>query len=904
MSLIRLTILLLVLFSYNNCIGQNTPSKEIPDTNSYNNRPSNINNRSLEMGDSVFIILGNCKSITLVLFQKTLPVKSPAIEKQPVQVIPKRKIPFLTLHGNILYNYSYRSYIDTPYAQKDVMQHLVQTSLNIVIKEKYPVKITLRNRSSNSPYFVNGTDINLEFNRNALLNNIKADLKTKANSLVSMEALNNAENLFNSRKVQVQKLQAWINSPARAQEFVEEKENRIRAQKGNIQSKSVNEIATEIADTDQNELVEFDIFSKSRQFNKFKKINKANIISGVKDTAVAMLSADNKPMTDSASINEKRHRTEYGKNIFTVISDVTKGKGVNTSGLKQIIKDSLQSKLNAQISEIKDSSELGKAYLKYSDSLKSILNGKELSGKIKDSAIDLLGNHKPVLKDSSLLEKYNHKKYQLDSLQNLVKKEEANLTQAKRKAQDSVNKIKSNINGLNTTSGLFAFMKQNGIGLNQLTRAQRILLSINQIGIGRNWIDYSELTVKNISLSGVNIEMNPLPFYFAFAAGKVNYRFRDFIIKDNKQLPDQSLYLIRAGIGQKEKNNLILTFYNGKKSVLNYTSSNGPASVQRVLGFSAESRIAINQNNYIIAEIAKSSYYDNSTVQPTSSDLVGKAVNLRTNTNLAYSIKLYSQNPGTNTRITGYFKKIGEDFQSYNLYPMNINQEAWMIRVNQKLFKKKLDLDAAVRKNDFNSPIAAPSFSTKTIFKSLQATLRIPKYPFISVGYYPSSQLSLQSNNLLVENQYNTLNAIMGYSYRVKRTSMSSNATYTKFFNNSSDTSFIYFNAKSWTFNHSIFLSRFSLESSAGLMNQKDIKLMTLEQLISYRFRTHLSLTGGVKWNRLNNSETMYGGTVAMNIYIKKLGTIQLNYDKSFLPGANRNLVPVDIGRMSFLREF
>ncbi len=885
-------------------MGQNLSNGLISDTSNYNYRPNNVNDRSLDIGDSVFIILGNCKSNMMVAFQKQMPVKLPDNEKYQVPVIPKRKIPLLTIHGNILYNYTYRSYIDTPYAQKDVMQHLVQTSLNIIIKEKYPVKITLRNRSSNSPYFENGTDINLEFNRQALLNNIKADLKTKANSLVSMDALNNAENLFNSRKVQVQKLQAWINSPARAQEFVEEKENRIRAEKEYIQSKSVKEISSDIADKDQNGLVGFDMFSKSSQFKKFNKINKENIISVVKDTAVTVFSADNKPKVDSASMNEKGQRKEYGKNIFTVFSDVIKGKGVNASGLKQIIKDSLQNKLNAQIAELKDSSELGKTYLKYSDSLQSILNKKELSGKIKDSAIELLGNHKPVLKDSSLLEKYNHKKYQLDSLQKLVKNEEANFAHAKRKAQDSVNKIKSNINGLNTASGLFAFMKQNGIGLNQLTRAQRILLSINQIGIGRNWIDYSELTVKNISLSGVNIEMNPLPFYFAFAAGKVNYRFRDFIIKDNKQLPDQSLYLIRAGVGQKEKNNLILTFYNGKKSVLNYTSSNGPASVQRVLGFSAESRIAINQNNYIIAEIAKSSYYDNSTVQPTSSDLVGKAANLRTNTNLAYSIKLYSQNPGTNTRITGYFKKIGEDFQSYNLYPMNINQEAWMLRVNQKLFKKKLDLDAAVRKNDFNSPIAAPSFSTKTIFKSLQATLRIPKYPFISVGYYPSSQLSLQSNNLLVENQYNTLNAIVGYSYRVKRISMSSNAAYTQFFNNSSDTSFTYFNAKSWTINHSIFLAKFSLESSAGLMNQKDIKLMTLEQLISYRFKTHLSLTGGVKWNLLNNSETMYGGTVAMSIYIKKLGTIQLNYDKSFLPGANRNLVPVDIGRMSFLREF
>ncbi len=78
-----------------------------------------------------------------------------------------------------------------------------------------------------------------------------------------------------------------------------------------------------------------------------------------------------------------------------------------------------------------------------------------------------------------------------------------------------------------------------------------------------------------------------------------------------------------------------------------------------------------------------------------------------------------------------------------------LTRRAWMARLNQSFWKRKLTVDAAIRKNDFVSPIAAPSFDSKTIFKSLQATLRIPHYPFISVGYYPGSQLSLSNNNVL-----------------------------------------------------------------------------------------------------------------------------------------------------------
>jgi hypothetical protein len=42
--------------------------------------------------------------------------------------------------------------------------------------------------------------------------------------------------------------------------------------------------------------------------------------------------------------------------------------------------------------------------------------------------------------------------------------------------------------------------------------------------------DYSELTVQNIIISGINIEYNP-SYYAAFATGKIDYRFRDFLGK-------------------------------------------------------------------------------------------------------------------------------------------------------------------------------------------------------------------------------------------------------------------------------------------------------------------------------------------------------------------------------------
>jgi hypothetical protein len=815
----------------------------------------------LNFGDTIYIMIGVCKDKWMI--RKDAP-KLVAFVGEPIS----EPTPFLKMHGNILYNFSYRSYIDTPFAQNDLQQHLVQTNINFVIKDKYPVQMSITNRSSNSPYFKNLTDVNFNFNRRVLLDNIKNNVKTKALGLVNKDALLQAENVYANKQQLVQQLQAWINNPARAQEFVEEKELALRGNMETIKDKA-----------------------KSISINDFPF--PTNDFDG---TDIANLPKETKGL-QGRIINKAQEKIPG--TLTSTLAKIEALKNINASTIKDRITDSVKAKLAPELANFKKS-DVTKIKANVVDSAKSKWQN------VKDSTTAKIQKNKFLnTKDSSRLEKYNAKKEQLTKLKEELKSDQANISKLKKNVLDSVNKVKRDIAALQTPNGLFAFMKQKGIAKNELTKAERLLLSLNQVGIGRTYVDYSELTVKNISLAGVNVEMNPNKFYVAFAAGKVNYRFRDFIIKNNNSLPDQSLYIVRAGIGQKEKNNFIVSFYNGKKDLLNYTSASAIGSVQRVLGISAEARFALNENNYIIGEVAKSSYNINASVRPSSTELVGKATNLKVHTNEAYSIKLFSQHPQTNTKLTAYYKKIGENFQSFNLFPTNINQDAWMVKANQLLWKKRLSLDASVRKNDFISPIAAPaSFASETIFKSLQASLRIPKYPYISVGYYPSSQLSLMDNQVLVENQYNTFNAIMSHSYQFKQTGMNTNAVFTKFYNTGSDSNFIYYNASSFTINHSIYLGKFTLQSTAAIIDQQSLNLFTAEQLVGYQFKNTFSLSGSLKWNRLNKAENLFGIGALMNMNIKRLGTLQFNYEKTYLPSYNRTLIPVDIGRMSFFRQF
>jgi hypothetical protein len=767
--------------------------------------------RSINIGDSVFILLGICKNnfANRCHFIKSefvsAPVAKPAEEK--------KADPFIKIHGNVLYNFSYRSYLDTPFAETDIMQHLVQTNLNFLLKGKYPVRMIISNRSSNSPYFRDATDVSLQFNRYQLLDSIKEDLRRKAEKMVDVKRLNALEQTYKNKLAAAQQMREWLSNPARMQEMIEEKEKQMR--------RSATEKLQPAATTEKIKETFPEAGEAEATFSKAQKIKGG--IARFEDLRISdVLNDQKKKFTDSASA---------------------------------MAKDTLQA----------------------------------LTAKIKDSSTE---------------DKIKAKKKELQQLESEIKKDADKVKAEKKHVADSIAQIKREINSLNSGAGLYAFMKRNNMSKDSLTKGQRLLLSVNKIGIGRNWIDYSELTVKNVSLTGVNIEMNPAPYYVAVAAGKLNYRYRDFILKNNKTLPNQSLFLLRAGLGQKEKSNLIFTFYNGKKEVLNNISPGAASLSQRVLGVAVETRVALDANNYITAEVAKSSYGDNGVPQPAPAGLLRKALNVKTNTNMAYNLQLFSQYPATNTRITGYYRKTGKNFQSFNLYPTGSVQEAWMAKVNQSFWKRKLTVDAAVRKNDFVSPLAAATFNSKTVFKSLQAALRIPKYPFVFIGYYPSSQLSLSNGNVLTESQYNTLNATVSHNYRIKKIAMNTNAAFTKFYNSSTDTGFIYFNASSYTINHSIFLSPVQLQTSLGLTKQKNLNLLVLEQLVSCRVKNILTLSGSLKWNKLNNTENLFGGTAGAGLYLKKFGTLQFNYDKTYLPGYYRKLIPVDIGRMSFYREF
>ncbi len=790
--------------------------------------------------------LGKCRQKISNSFFMPNPAVDVVLERIRIEP-PIEKEKFLTVHGNITYFFNYRSYIDTPFAENDVMQHAVKTRLDFMLKEKYPFTVYLTSRRSNSDFFSNATDVSFQFRQAQMLENIKRDMRTGADKFLLNKALSlTPAQLYQREKDGLLKnignftdlnAKDKINKKVQAkQQEIEEKYKKLY-EDYKTKVEKLDALKTQLLKTSgPQELVE----EKERKIRS-NVVNTKDIFDKLENEGTKKLNGLNTPKTDSII-----------KSATELVADREK-------------------MLRNGATKIKDSAEnIAKAFIEKN---------------IADEANKADSLMKLVTKKAAA------KKQELEKLQKEVAQAEQKLKLYQKGITDSLQKVKRLIGAISDKNKLEDYLQKSGGSIKEIPTLQRLLLSIKQIGLGRSWIDYSELTVKNISLTGLNIEMNPNNIYFAAAAGKVNYRFRDYIVKGNYAGSNQSVGLIRAGFGKKDKNNIIVTYYAGQKALLTQTSPTD-AATQRISGFSLETRKKIDEHNYVIGEYARS----------TSPTLKTKTLDFNNNTNEAFGIKLFSDYG--NTKVNGYYRKTGEEFQSFTLLPTNNKQDAWMLKVSQAIWKKRILVDAAIRKNDFNSPIAAPDFSNTNVFKSFQVTARVPKYPFVSAGYYPSSQLTLSDNNVLYENRYNTLNAIISHSYFVNKLSMNTNATYTKFYNSGSDTGFIYYNASSLTLNHSVNLEPFILQGIVTLTDQSFLQQTTIEPVLTYQLKNKLSISASAKWNRVNHTETLWGGTAGLNVYLKKIGVLQIQYDKIFLPGYSRNLLPVDMGRVTFSREF
>lgn len=696
------------------------------------------------------------------------------------------KAPLLQIHGNILYNVDYRSYVDTPYAENDVYYHTIQTYLDVTYRNSYPMRVYLTNRFGNSAFTRRLTDLNMQFNANDFRNRLRQSIKNYQVPAISADSLLYWQQLLENKQLEVLQLNGWINGAAVKQQLIEAEERML-----------------------------------------YPGIPKP----GYNDTL-------------PVDLPELRSQLRSKKDIPSYLSRVLKAKDSGQISDKQLIPD-----------------------------------------------------------DSAFVAAYAEKKRKLDTLKQQLTDVRNRYSKYKEYYVALRNQQNRNIDQAGSIQELEAERKRRGMPDSALPAGYKTLWAIKSFGIGRTMVDYSELSAKNVSVNGFQIEYNP-SYYVAVATGTIDYRFRDFIVK-NASAPRQHLNIVRVGKGQRNGNNMILTWYTGKKQLYNST---GVATASQpdfhLMGFTLEGTYQVNAATFITAEVAKSSlpYYNRPGVEKS---LLSTALKFNDHSNEAYSLKLQSVIPVTNTRFTGFYKHYGANFQSFSLVTTGVQQKAWMVKAEQPFFRKRLMVNASVKENDYTNPAANMSYQSNMVFKSIQVTARLPKWPVLMVGYYPSSQLTRLADDSYTENMFYSLVANMSYYYKMNGIVMNSVAMYNRFYNKPSDSAFVYYNTSNVMFNQAFFYHKLTWQATLSAALAGDYNLYTIDNDAQYALQSWLIVGGGMKYNRqttYNMNQLGYKGSVILKI--KKLGELQLMVDKGFIPGANRQLVENKTGRFSFFKIF
>jgi hypothetical protein len=659
---------------------------------------------------------------------------------------PQKHVPFLTIHGNVLYNLNYYSLIDTPYDEQNIYVHTIQTWLDILVKGQYPFRIFLTNHFSNSSLFRNYSDLNFSYNNSTFTQLIRDEIRRAyLQSLPGQKKLDSLQRVLKADLQKLQGLAGYGRNPSLIQKAVEEKE--------------------------------------------------------------------------AAAAGKKNDSTQQ----------------------------------NGEIDSI-----------------------------------------------------YAASRRDADSLQREVAKVEKLLQLSHAQSQTASNQDLAAISKLDNPSEVHKELSALGLSDSSLPKGYKNLMAIKSFSIGRSAVNYSELSAKNISINGFQAEYNP-DYYYAVATGAINYQFRDFLVQQPNQ-PSQYLNVFRIGKGLKKGNNVILTYFAGRRQLYSSTttdSSNTLTPASNLMGMTVEGNYHVTKNIVFTGEVGKSSSPTYSSDTTKGHGQTTSLFGFNDRSNEAWSIKATAFFPETQTRIKAGYKHLAENYQSFSIFTDGSAQSSWNASVDQLLFKKQLDLMVGANTNDFSNPLLGSEYSSTTVFKSIQATFRRKNWPVISLGYFPSSQLTKLGNGNYTENLFYTLVGSSTWSYVLHNLRMNTTLVYTQFYNKASDSGFTYFNTRNLMLSQTVFLNKFTLQGTGTAADNDSCQLYTLEVKAQHTIGKILMVGAGIKYN----VQTVYdihefGYSAQAGLKLNKLGQIQFAAEKGFIPGMNKVLVPDNTGRLTYIKSF
>ena len=351
--------------------------------------------------------------------------------------------------------------------------------------------------------------------------------------------------------------------------------------------------------------------------------------------------------------------------------------------------------------------------------------------------------------------------------------------------------LRQSINNFRIYFDLKALVKNKAKGLlnEKASGFMRFLSNFSTFEVGKCRPNYSDLTLKGISVSGVNIEFTPGKFYAAFSTGKVKRPIKPSgIIKPTYK---QKLLFGKIGVGKKRETHLYLTFMHVEDEVNSLPASseidtfNVKPQSNFVLG--TEGKLSLFKKKFTIEGEAAVSLFTRDTRSPALIEDDTEVPSWLTNylkpnasSSIDYAYNVKSTLKLKTTKLSGGVKMTGAGFTTLGNPNLINDRMTYDGRIDQTFAKKKISFSAYFRQNKDNLINWKKSTTTTTAY-GISAGFRFKKIPYLHIGYMPNFQKN-DSDSLKMKNAVHVFSMTTGYNYPIGK--LKSNTSFSFFYQN------------------------------------------------------------------------------------------------------------------------
>lgn len=392
-----------------------------------------------------------------------------------------------------------------------------------------------------------------------------------------------------------------------------------------------------------------------------------------------------------------------------------------------------------------------------------------------------------------------------------------------------------------------------------LKPGQSIFMSVKKLDLGTFDPDYTTLVLSGVSLTGVNIELNPGNLYGAFTWGKAVSNFNN-PWAFSSLAGGRNIMAGRIGLGQKEKLLVAMSILKGtddagnmvKDSAYNYYLPN----YNYVVG--ADIKYKISEQAEAGIEYAKSQSREIAAETRSTGEQLGNLVNPGEGkySSAWYAYTRFNVNENR-TRIKASTRVVDPFYYSFGTPYLRRDNFRIELKGEQLFWKNQLTAGITYRRDRDNLyDLKQGTSINNTLIFSTQ--IRIRKYPYLLLTYSPNYQSFYNSAvNRQINSTVTLYSAVAGYTYQNKKLTASSTFSYSKQYNQSNQAEWPAFDVSQYGFYENVTFKRINLTLNSGINYALPKQAGDTGRLFSARvqcskglFKNKISVTGGYRYQK------------------------------------------------------